>query len=390
MSHLFSHRTFAVAATALALASCTSMSPERQASDASMSQRYAPPQMFPTVDLVAPAPDIWKRLRLGFSVPNMQGNEVARWTEFYASRPDMLQQLAERAGRYLYYVVDEVNRRGLPTELALVPFIESGWDPSALSRAQAAGLWQFIPSTGRYFKLRQNEWLDERRDPVASTKAALDYLEYLFEFQGDWHLALASYNWGEGSVQRAIKKNAADGLATDYQSLEMPDETRQYYPKLQALKNIINQPRRYRVALPELENRPYFVEVAKSRDIDVELAAELADMPLEEFIALNPGFKRGVVMGQAERRLLLPVGRVDLFLANLDAYEGPLVRPTRPPAAAVVAAAPEETYRVRPGDTLARIASRYKTTVRNLRHLNQLRHTRLQVGQVLKVPTRRS
>ncbi|MGE4341035.1 MAG: LysM peptidoglycan-binding domain-containing protein, partial [Pigmentiphaga sp.] len=231
---------------------------------------------------------------------------------------------------------------------------------------------------------------DERRDPVASTKAALDYLEYLFEFQGDWHLALASYNWGEGSVQRAIKKNVAEGRATDYQSLQMPDETRQYYPKLQALKNIINQPRRYRVALPELENQPYFVEVAKARDIDVELAAELADMPLEEFIALNPGFKRGVVMGQPERRLLLPVGQVDVFLANLDAYEGPLVRQMRPPAQATAAATSAETYRVRPGDTLSRIASRYKTTVRNLRSLNQLRHTRLQVGQVLKVPTRRS
>lgn len=393
MKRALIQRVAAIAAM-VALASCSSVGPDSSNRDATrMSERYAPPQMFPTVDLVAQAPDVWRRIRLGFAIPNMQGEDVDRWTEFYASRPEMLQRLAERASRYLYYVVEEIDRRGLPTELALVPFIESGWDPSALSRAQAAGLWQFIPSTGRHFKLAQNDWLDERRDPVASTKAALDYLEYLFNFQGDWHLALASYNWGEGSVQRAIKKNLAEARPTDYQALDMPDETRQYYPKLQALKNIINQPRRYQVTLPELENRPYFVEVAKARDIDIDLAAQLADVPLEELVALNPGFKRGVVMGTTERRLLLPVGQVDTFLANLDAYEGPLVRQgsaaTSRARAEAAASGQALVHRVQPGDTLSRIANRYRTTVAALRSANQLRSTRLQVGQVLKVPVRR-
>ncbi len=385
MNSALYNRILAVAA-ALSLASCSSFGPERES--ASMSDRYAAPQMFPTVDLVAPAPDVWKRMRLGFAVPNMQGDEVDYWTQYYASHPERLQQLAEKASPYLFYVIDEIDRRGLPAELALIPFIESGWDPSAFSRAQAAGLWQFIPSTARHFKLRQNEWIDERRDPVASTKAALDYLEYLFEFQGDWHLALASYNWGEGSVQRAMKRNQNEGLPTDYQSLDLPKETRQYYPKLQALKNIINQPRRYRVALPELDNRPYFVEVRKLRDIDVELAAELADMPLEDFVALNPGFRRGVIMGRQDRRLLLPVGRVDVFLANLEAHEGPLVSDGRS-ASFDLAEGQAQIHRVKPGDTLSQIARRYQTTVAMLRNLNQLRNTRLQVGQELKVPGNR-
>lgn len=381
MNSAFYNRVLAVAA-ALTLASCTSFGPER--TEVSMAERYAPPQMFPTVDLVAPAPDIWKRMRLGFAIPNMQGEEVEYWTNYYASRPERLRLLAEKATPYLFYVIEEINRRGLPSELALVPFIESGWDPSAFSRAQAAGLWQFIPSTARHFKLQQNEWVDERRDPVASTKAALDYLEYLFEFQGDWHLALASYNWGEGSVHRAIKRNQEAGLPTDYLALDLPEETRAYYPKLQALKNIINQPRRYRASLPKLDNRPYFVEVPRLQDIDVELAAELADMPLEDFIALNPGFRRGVIMGRQARRVLLPIGQVDTFLANLEAHEGPLVRNTvKTP---LMLADSAQVHRVKPGDTLSQIAKRYQTTVALLRSLNQLRNTRLQVGQELKVP----
>ena len=371
--------------------------------------RYKSPQTFPTVDLVVPASDVWKQIRRGFAIPDLYSEEVDTWTQFYASRPQMVNTIMQRSAKYLYYVVDEINRRGLPTELALLPFVESGWDPSALSSAQAAGLWQFIPSTGRHFKLRQDEWLDERRDPIASTEAALEYLEYLFNFQGDWHLALASYNWGEGAVRRARERNAGLGLNTDYLSLKMPSETRNYVPKLQAIKNIVANPQRYGVVLPAVENQPYFVAVPKSQDIDVTLAARLANIPLDEFQALNPGFKRGIISAREKRQILLPVGQVDVFLANLDAYDGPLVTI---PAIAVAEAAPARTavstrarnatpsrragspaaagtraYRVRSGDTLYTIAAKNRTTVKTLLALNRLKHSRITVGQTLRVPS---
>ena len=160
-----------------------------------------------TVDLTVPPIDVWERIRRGFAIPNLNGPLVDKWTAYYAAHPQSIQRMADRSGKYLYYIVDEINRRGLPTELALLPFVESAYNPNAYSHARASGLWQFIPSTGTQFKLEQNWWRDQRRDPIASTNAALDYLEYLFEFQGDWFLAFASYNWGEGAVKRAMTRN---------------------------------------------------------------------------------------------------------------------------------------------------------------------------------------
>jgi len=391
------------------LAGCTGM---QQASSPTTTNglglaRHTPPPAFPTVDLVVPATDVWKQIRRGFAIPDLYSEDVDHWTRFYASRPQMVNTIMQRSAKYLYYVVQEINSRGLPTELALLPFVESAWNPTALSSAKASGLWQFIPSTGRHFNLRQDEWLDERRDPIASTEAALEYLEYLFNFQGDWHLALASYNWGEGAVRRARERNAGLGLNTDYLSLKMPDETRNYVPKLQAIKNIVANPQRYGIALPAVDNEPYFVAVPKSRDIDVTLAAQLANMPLDEFMALNPGFKRGIIPAREKRQILLPVGQVDTFLANLDAYQGPLVTT---PVVAVAEAAPvrratptkagastrrasgkstagTRAYRVRSGDTLHAIAAKNRTTVKALLALNRLKHSRLTVGQTLKVPS---
>lgn len=218
--------------------------------------RYIARDTSRTVDLTNPPSDAWDRIRRGFAIPNLNTDLSQQWTDYYASHPEAVQRMAERAGKYLYFIVDEINRRGLPTELALLPFVESAYNPTALSRAQASGLWQFVPATGTHFNLKQDWWRDERRDPIASTNAALDYLEKLFEMQGDWYLALASYNWGEGSVQRAMAKNEAAGLNTDYLSLNMPDETRNYVPKLQAIKNIIADPQRYAVALPRWATRP--------------------------------------------------------------------------------------------------------------------------------------
>ena len=207
-----------------------------------------------------------------------------------------------------------------------------------------------MPATGQHFNLKQDWWRDERRDPIASTNAALDYLEKLFEMQGDWYLALASYNWGEGSVQRAMAKNEAAGQPTDYLSLSMPDETRNYVPKLQAIKNIIADPQRYAVALPPVGNTPYFVTVRKNSDIDLEIAAKLAEMPLDEFKALNPSFNRPVIRGDHAPTLLLPADRVEIFNANLTNYKGDLSAwkvyhsrrgdPTRPSPSASASARP--------------------------------------------------
>jgi soluble lytic murein transglycosylase-like protein len=194
----------------------------------------------------------------------------------------------QRGERYLFYIVEELERRGLPTELALLPFVESAMNPSAVSSAQAAGLWQFIPSTGKQYNLHQNWWVDNRRDPVKSTHAALDYLQRIYAMHGnDWFLALASYNWGEGSVARAVRKNQLRGRPTDYLSLDMPAETRHYVPKLIALKHILQRADEFGIALPALPNRPYFVTLEKTRPIDLKLAAKFAGMTVAEFVALN-------------------------------------------------------------------------------------------------------
>ncbi|MEI2416438.1 transglycosylase SLT domain-containing protein [Orrella sp. JC864] len=336
-------------------------------------ERYVATDTSRTVDLTRPAADAWDRIRRGFAIPNLDTELSRQWTEYYAAHPDSVQRMAERAGKYLYYIVDEINRRGLPTELALLPFVESAYDPEAYSRAKAAGLWQFIPSTGTHFKLTQDWWRDQRRDPIASTNAALDYLEYLFEMQGDWYLALASYNWGEGSVQRAMARNAGQNLPTDYLSLTLPDETRNYVPKLQAIKNIVANPAKYAVALPPVDNTPYFATVKKKRDIDIELAARLAEMPLEEFRALNPSFNRPIILGRHEPTLILPRDKIEVFNANLQAYKGEL--------------ATWKVYEAKRGESLAKIAKQHGLSEARLRQINDIpRKQRTAMTQTLLVP----
>jgi len=381
-----------------------------------------------TIDLTRPPADAWERLRRGFAIPDLDTELTRQWTEYYAAHPESVQRMAERAGKYLYYVIDEINRRGLPAELALLPFIESAYNPNAYSHAQAAGLWQFVPSTGRYFNLKQDGWRDERYDPVASTHAALDYLTYLFDFQGDWYLALASYNWGEGAVRRAVEKNKADGLPTDYLSLRMPEQTRNYIPKLQAIKNIVADPARHAITLPPVDNAPYFEIVPKTRSIDVALAAQFAQMSVEEFQALNPAFKRPVILAEHQPKLLLPRDRVDTFKANLQAHSGKLTSwkvyrakrgeslsaiakrhglseaelravnhiPKKQrlasagellvPARATTTANTAQTHTVRAGDTLFGLARRYGTTVQKLRTLNQLSGDTLKISTRLRLP----
>jgi len=269
--------------------------------------------------LKAPA-DLWERIRRGFAMPNLESDLVADREQWYATRPDYIQRMTERSSKYLFHVVEELERRGMPTELALLPYIESAFNPQAVSSAKAAGMWQFMPATGNYFELKQNIFRDDRRDVLASTRAALDYLQKLYGMFGDWQLALAAYNWGEGSVSRAIARNQKLGLGISYSELNMPAETRLYVPKLQAVKNIIANPDMFRTELPLIENHPYFQSVNISRDIDVTLAAKLADVRLEDFKALNPSSHRMVILAAGTPQILLPWDNATVFTRNYDAY----------------------------------------------------------------------
>jgi len=274
--------------------------------------------------LEAPSNNLWIHIRNGFQMPDLESPLVIQQTVWLAARPEYVQRSMARSSRYLFYIVQEVNLRGMPTELALLPFVESAFNPQAKSIAKASGIWQFMPKTGKDFKLTQNVFRDERRDVLQSTDAALDYLQRLYKQFGDWQLALAAYNWGEGNVQRAIRKNQAAGLPTGYSDLSMPNETRNYVPKLMAYRNIVMQPEAYGIVLPQLENHPYFVAVDVTRDIDVKLAANLAEMPLEEFLNLNPSFNKPVILSAANQQILLPFSRAEIFQANLKQYQKPL------------------------------------------------------------------
>ncbi len=327
----------------------------------------------PTIDLTAVPPDLWDRIRTGFSMPNLSSPEVQDRQIWYASQPSYVKRMVERSKRYLYYIVEELEKRGMPTELALLPMVESAFNPMAYSRSHASGLWQFIPSTGKNYNLQQNSWYDGRRDIVASTSAALDYLQFLYEMHGDWHLALASYNWGENAVARAIEKNRVKGLPTDYLSLTMPSETRYYVPKLQALKNVIANPHSFGVDLEPVPNAPYFVTVEKTRDMDVRLAAKLADMPLAEFLALNPGHNRPVIVANGTPALVLPADRAKIFLANLEGHDQPLVS--------------WHIHTLRPGDKLDRIATKNGISLARLKEINGIgRRTKVAPGYQLMLP----
>ncbi len=263
--------------------------------------------------------DVWARIRKGFGIPDLDNPLVTNQVQWYSSRPDYIQRTTTRASRYLFHVVQELEKRNMPTELALLPFIESAFNPQAYSTAKAAGMWQFIPSTGRDFNLTQNLFKDERRNVIASTDAALSYLQKLYGMFGDWQLALAAYNWGEGSVQRAINKAQAAGRPTDFEGLSpfMPQETRNYVPKLQAVKNIIASPTDYGITLPKVDNQPYFVTIGKTRDIDIKVAAQLAELSIDEFKALNPQFNRPVITGGSSTQILLPQSNAEKFKSNL-------------------------------------------------------------------------
>jgi membrane-bound lytic murein transglycosylase D len=267
--------------------------------------------------------DLWGRIRSGYRMPDLQTELVTSQEQWYASRASYITRMTERSNKYLYHIVEELERRNMPTELALLPFIESAFNPQAVSSAKAAGMWQFMPATGKHFALKQNVFRDDRRDVLQSTRAALDYLQKLYGMFGDWHLALAAYNWGEGSVGRAIAKNQREGLGTSYLDLNMPNETRNYVPKLQAVKNIVMSPQAYNAQLPTIPNHPYFQSVSINRDLDVALAAKLAEIKVDDFKQLNPSANKPVIFKAGTPYILLPWDNASTFERNLASYSGP-------------------------------------------------------------------
>jgi membrane-bound lytic murein transglycosylase D len=324
------------------------------------------------IDRTTPPDDLWERIRRGFAIQDLESPLVQKHQTYYAARPEYLQRVFDRSRLYLYHIVEELEKRNMPTELALLPMVESAFNPMAYSRAHASGLWQFIPGTGRRYELTQNWWYDGRRDIVDSTNAALEYLAKLYDMHGDWQLALASYNWGENAVARAIAKNRAAKKPTDYAHLQMPAETRQYIPKLQALKNIIRDPKPFGVDLGPLPNQPYFATYDDVKDIDVQLAAKLAEMPVEEFVALNPGFSRPLIRAAVTPRIVLPADKVDVFRENLEKHEKSLVS--------------WKTYQPKKGDTLESIAKKHGLTVGQLREVNGISSRTHAVPNLLVVP----
>ena len=326
--------------------------------------------------LPPPAGDLWERIIAGYAIADIDGPLVEKWEQWYASRPDYMARMVERSRRYLYHIVTEVNDRGMPTEIALLPMIESAFNPTAMSVSSASGIWQFIPSTGRHYGLAQNFWVDSRRDVLAATDKALDYLTKLHGDFGDWQLALAAYNWGEGNVGKAIAKNKAGGRATDYASLAMPAETRNYLPKLQAVKNIVRDPEKYGLALADIPDTPFFAVVKTVRKMDTKRAAELAELSLDDFLALNPQHNRPVIAGADEQSILLPIDKAEIFAAKLELTQQPLVS--------------WQAYHVKLNETLPQVAAKYEMSIETLRAVNGLgTRTTVPAGHTLLVPALR-
>ncbi|MCW8975128.1 MAG: LysM peptidoglycan-binding domain-containing protein [Sedimenticola sp.] len=321
-----------------------------------------------------PPEGLMQRLRQGFRLKIPSNARIDSQIKWYASHQDYLDRVQQRAEPYLHFIVEEAEKRNIPSELALLPIVESGFQPFAYSPGRAAGLWQFIPSTGKHFGLEQNWWYDGRRDVVAATQAALDYLSSLSEqFDGDWELALAGYNAGAGTVQRAIKKNIKKGKPTDYWSLSLPKETMNYVPRLLAVAKVLRDPDAYGLTLSEIPNQPYFEQVDIESQLDLALAADMAEISIEELYKLNPGFNRWATAPAGPHRLSIPVDKYEKF------------------SKAIAELAPEKRlhwtrYKIRSGDSLGAIARKHKTTTALLQQVNKLKGNRIRAGKHLLIP----
>ncbi|MEN8174376.1 MAG: LysM peptidoglycan-binding domain-containing protein [Pseudomonadota bacterium] len=328
-----------------------------------------------------PDADLWDRLRDGMRLDIPDNDRVEHYVERYAGKPELLEKMQENAAFYLYHIAEELERRDIPLELALLPAVESNFVPTARSSAGAEGMWQFIRSTGKVYGLEQNRWYDERRDLVASTKAALDYLSALHEqFDGDWELALAAYNAGEGRVRRAREYNARRNRPTDYWSLNLPTETRNYVPKLYALVTLAKQPDRYGIDLAYIPNRPALATVETRRTLDLASAAQRCGLDKKEFCKLNAAYVGAVTTSRPVHRLMVPLEKEAELRAVLDNL------PEADPSDPRYAGALRVTYRVRKGDTLSSIARRHRVSVSQLRRENRVRKNVIHVGQRLTIP----
>lgn len=318
--------------------------------------------------------DVWARIRARYGLAPLDSHLIERHERWFANNSEYMQRMTERARLYLFYIAEEVEKRGMPMEIALLPAIESAYKPYAYSRAKASGLWQFMAPTGRLYGLNMNWWYDERRDVMASTRAALDYLEKLNkEFDGDWHLALAAYNAGEGKIGRMMEYNRRKGKSTDYQHLKLVAETVNYVPKLIAMANIVANPEKYGLTLPPIPNQPYFTRVDTGSQIDLGVVSKLTDVPVDELQYINPHLNRWATHPEGPHYLLIPVDKKEAFLKGLDGL-------------------PEQErvqwrgHEVKRGDTLAEVARRYGVSVEAIRGANKLVSNVLRVGQSLMIP----
>lgn len=327
--------------------------------------------------ICTPPPDLWHRIRKSFALTGEDHPQIATELKWFARHQGYLDRIAERAAPYLYLVVDEIEQRGMPTEIALLPIVESAFEPFAYSHGRAAGLWQFIPGTGRRFGLKQTWWYDGRRDVAQSTRAAADYLKYLNEtFDGDWLLALAAYNSGEGTVQRAIRRNRRQGKPTDFWSLALPKETRGYVPKLLAISSLVKDPEAHGVSLPSIPDAEFLTEVNVGSQIDLALAAELAGISLEDLYRYNPAFNRWATDPEGPHSLLVPVANAEHFRAKLAEH----------PQTQRVA---WKRHKIKSGESLGGIAREYRTTVSLLREVNDIRGNTIRAGHSLVIPVAR-
>ncbi|RTZ61641.1 MAG: lytic transglycosylase [Gammaproteobacteria bacterium] len=340
----------------------------------------------PNTEPAAPEPivyhDLWDRIRGGMKLPELTGPRVKYYERWYASRPDYMNRMINRARPYLFHIVTEVEKRGMPTEVALLPAIESAYQPKARSHARAVGMWQFIPSTGKLYGLKQNWMYEGRSDIHASTKAALDYLAKLNnDYGGDWFLSFAAYNAGEGKINRAINYNKRHGRPTSYPYLtRIRRATKAYVPKLLAIRNLIREPQKYGLNLASIPNDPYFAVVWNDKRVDINELCKRSGMSREDFFTLNPGLKRGITVPSASRNVLVAMEHKDSVRIALRALPTVKIKP-RP-----TYSKRHKTYRVRRGDTLARIAKRHRTSVSKLKRLNGLKGSRIRVGARLKLP----
>lgn len=318
---------------------------------------------------------IWPRVRAGFKLPDdIDHPSLQAEIKWFAKHPNYMQRVMRRADPFLYYILQEAEKRQLPTELVLLPIVESAFQPFAYSHGRAAGIWQFIPATGRHYGLKQNWWYDGRRDIYASTQAALNYLQHLNKiFKGDWMLALAAYNSGTGTVRRAIKRNKKLNRPTDFWHLKLPKETRAYVPKLLALKQIISYPEKYAISLRCIQDAPGFREVKTNAQIDLALAAELAELDLKTLYNFNPGFNRWATNPDGPHRLILPITAAEKFEINYAKLsDDEHLRWSR--------------HKIKSGETLSHIAVKYNTSVKHLRKVNNLRGNSIRAGKYIMIP----